>query len=144
MELDGLAYHSHRWVVETATYDESEELRDFFHILATDEDQGHEFVVAVEGKHYPVTGVMFHPETQPRHSVSKTGEPDGSIIGKVNNEVTDEINYLFSEHVRKQAEKTLDTHKFEDPEFGKRMEWLNSEIGFTRGGPESYLVAFGF
>ena len=110
-------------------------------MLATDTHSGHEFVVAVEGKHYPVTGVMFHPETANRHIV---GEIDSSMRGKVNNEATDAINFYFSEHLRRQAEKNMDTHAFADPAFGMRMEWLNSNIGFTHGGETSNLVSFGF
>ena len=77
-------------------------MRDFFDILATDEEKGEEFVVAVEGKHYPVTGLMFHPETQNRHVVftGKEGEKVGGITGLINNEVSDEVNFYFSEHVR--------------------------------------------
>ena len=84
---------------------------------------------------------MFHPETQNRHIV---GTADGSLKGKVNNEVSDAINFYFSEHVRRQAAKNMDTHKFANAEFGERMEWLNSNIGFTRGGTDSFLVAYGF
>ena len=58
-----LLYHAHDWVIKTDTYDKREPLQDFFHILATDTLEDEEFVVAVEAKHYPVTGVMFHPET---------------------------------------------------------------------------------
>lgn len=58
-----LLYHAHDWVIFTETYKERKELSDFFNVLATDTDSGDEFVVAVEGKHYPVSGVMFHPET---------------------------------------------------------------------------------
>ena len=63
MELEDLAVHAHNWVVKTDTYKQSKVLRDFFDIIAVDEHQGEEFVLAVEGKHYPVSGVMFHPET---------------------------------------------------------------------------------
>ena len=63
MELENLAVHAHNWVVKTDTYKKSKPLRDFFDILATDEHEGEEFVLAVEAKHYPVTAVMFHPET---------------------------------------------------------------------------------
>ena len=45
------------------TYKEREPLRNFFEVLATDTLKGEEFVVAVEAKDYPVSGVMFHPET---------------------------------------------------------------------------------
>jgi len=38
-------------------------LSSFFNILATDEFDGTEFVVAVEAKNYAISGVMFHPET---------------------------------------------------------------------------------
>ena len=98
-------------------------------------------MVAVEGKRYPVSGVMFHPETANRHVV---GKRDGSLAGKVNDEVTDAINFYFSEHVRRQAAKTMDTHKFADPEFGERMEWLNANMGFTGANAASFLVSFGF
>lgn len=113
--------------------------------MAVDEENGEEFVVAVEGKHYPVTGVMFHPETQNRHVVftGREGQTVGGIAGKVNNELTDEVNFYFSEHVRRQAVKNLDTHKFDDPDFGMRMEWLNSGTGYTRSGTNTYTVSNG-
>jgi len=88
-----ILYHAHDWVIKKDTYDKREPLRSFFDIIATDTHNGEEFVVAVEGKHYPVSGVMFHPETQNRHIV---GIPDSSVRGKVNNELTDQINYHFS------------------------------------------------
>ena len=69
---------------------------------------------------------------------------DSSIRGKVNNEVTDAINFYFSEHVRRSALKTMDSHWFEKPDFGYRMEWLNTSIGLTRGGQNSLLVSYGF
>ena len=98
--------------------------------------------MAVEGKKYPVTALMFHPETQNRHIVGD--RVDGSILGKVNSETTDEIHYRVSQHILAQGLKTLETHKFADPEFGKRMEWLNSNIGLTHSGLTSYLPTYGF
>ena len=98
-------------------------------------------MIAIEGKNYPVSGVMVHPETQNRRIV---GAPDSSVRGKVNNDQTDAINFYFSRYVRREAEKTLETHRFEDPYFGMRMEWLNSKIGYTLGGETSNLVSFGF
>lgn len=115
LELEDLSLHSHRWVIKTDTYRQSTLLEDFFDILAVDEFEGDEFVVAVEGKHYPVTGVMFHPETQNRHGIFIDGEPDGSIKGKINNEKTDAINYHFSEHVHARGMMTIESHKFADP-----------------------------
>lgn len=112
MASEPLMYHAHDWVILRETYDKRKQLSDFFNIIATDTFEGDEFVVAVEGKHYPVSGVMFHPETQNRHIV---GEADSSVIGKVNNEITDKINYYFSDHINKRAQKTLRTHKFVDP-----------------------------
>ena len=97
--------------------------------------------MAVEAKDYPVSGVMFHPETQNRHIV---GVADNSVIGKVNDEYTDAINYYFSSYLNSIASKTLKTHKFEDADFGIRMEWLNTNIGFTHGGSSSNLVSYGF
>lgn len=87
---------------------------------------------------------MFHPETQNRKGVFIDGVPDGSIKGKVSNGTTDAINYYFSLHVKEQGMKTIDSHRFEDPDFGKRMEWLNTNLGFTRGGKTSFLPSYGF
>jgi len=103
--LDALAneeisLHAHSWAVKTDTYKERPQLDDFFNVLAVDEHEGQEFVVAVEGKHYPVTGIMFHPETQSRKGFFVNGVPDGSITGKVNTETTDAIQFYFSKHVR--------------------------------------------
>ena len=88
-----LTYHAHDWVIKTDTYERSPALQNFFKILATDTIKGEEFVVAVESPHYPVNGVMYHPETQNRRII---GEADSSVIGKVNDERTDEINFYFS------------------------------------------------
>ena len=88
-----LLYHAHDWVISTDTYEKREPLKNFYNILATDEHDGTEFVVAVEAKDYPVSGVMFHPETQNRHIV---GQCDSSMFGKVNNLTTDAINFYFS------------------------------------------------
>ena len=94
LEQENLAYHAHNWVVRTEKYKESKLLQDFFEILAVDNYEGDEFVMAVEGKKYPVTALMFHPETQNRHIVGD--RVDGSILGKVNSETTDEIHYRVS------------------------------------------------
>lgn len=144
LEEENLAVHAHNWVVKTDTYAKSELLRNFFDILAVDELNGEEFVMAVEGKKYPVTGVMFHPESQNRHAVFHHGITDNAIKGKVNTEVTEAINYYFSKHLHDQGLKTLETHKFADAEFGKRMEWLNSNMGFTKGGLTSLVKSYGF
>ena len=50
--------------------------------------------MAYEAKDYPIFGMMFHPETANRHVV---GLGRDMLTGKVNNEVTDEINFRFSE-----------------------------------------------
>ena len=86
MTTQPINYHAHDWVIHMDTYKERQPLRDFFDILATDTYEGDEFVVAVEAKKYPVSGVMFHPETQNRHIV---GIADSSVEGKVNDETTD-------------------------------------------------------
>lgn len=144
LELEPLAYHSHTWVIKTDTYEERDQLTEFFDVLATDEFEGEEFVVAVEGKHYPVTGVMFHPETQNRRVVGTSYNTQGSLKGKINDERTDTINYYFSEHVRRRGLQNMDTHKFADKEFGMRMEWMNADYGLTRGGIGQFLPSSGF
>lgn len=85
--------------------------------------------MAVEGKHYPVYGTMHHPETQNMRSWGQNVEK--ALVGKVNNEVTDALNFYFSYFLHKEASKNLDTHKFSDVEFGKRMEFKNLALGYT-------------
>ena len=110
--------------------------------MATDTHDGLEFVVAVEGKHYPISGVMFHPETQNRHIVA--AEPNDSIIGKVNTQQTEQINFHFSKYIHERAKANLEEgHKFTDLDFGLRMEWLNTNTGLT-GCPTPHLISFGF
>ncbi len=38
--------------------------------------------------------------------------------------------------------KNIETHKFKDPEFGKRMEWRNAAVGFTNLN-KSLLLTYG-
>ena len=45
--------------------------------------------------------------------------------------------------MRRQAAKTMDTHKFADPEFGMRMEFMNSYTGHTKSGTNTYTVSNG-
>ena len=95
--------------------------------------------MAFEAKEYPLFGIMFHPETANRHVVGLGGT---LLEGKVNNEVTDEINFRFSEFIHGQASLNLDSHSFADPGFGYRMEVLNSYAGFTFS-PDNYLLSYG-
>ena len=63
MAQDDVNLHAHTFVVATDTYAQRSQLSDFYNILATDTHDGTEFVVAMEAKDYPISGVMFHPET---------------------------------------------------------------------------------
>ena len=90
MRNEPVLYHAHDWVITMDTYNNRRQLNSFFTVLATDKNEGVEFLLAVEGKHYPVTGVMFHPETQNRVIVGFPDSPaDASIKGKVHTDVTD-------------------------------------------------------
>ena len=82
MTREPLLYHAHDWVISTETYAQRPNLASFYDILATDTYDGLEFVVAVESKDYPISGVMYHPETQNRHIIAS--EPNNSLNGKVN------------------------------------------------------------
>jgi anthranilate/para-aminobenzoate synthase component II len=63
MSEEKLALHAHDFVIASETYKNSKALSEFFNILAVDEEQGTEFVMAVEAKDYPIAGTMNHPET---------------------------------------------------------------------------------
>ncbi len=96
--------------------------------------------MAVEAKHYPIYGTMHHPETQ---NMRAWGNTDRALNGKVNNEVTDAINYYFSNFLHQEAKKSLETHRFEDAEFGKRMEFKNCAMGFTRMYGSAFVLTYG-
>ena len=72
---------------------------------------------------------MNHPETQ---NIRVFGTDKKALLGKVNNEVTDAINFYFSSYLNQQAKKNMGTHKFADVEFGKRMSFKNAPMGFTK------------
>ena len=96
MGTQGILLQAHDWVVTTDTFVRTP-LKDFFTLLATDyKGEGEDrvdFVMAMEAKQYPFYAVMFHPETANRHV---TGNGTVLLEGKVNNAVTDEINFRFS------------------------------------------------
>lgn len=95
----------------------------------------------MEAKDYPISGVLFHPETQ---QMKMTGMGRGNLTGKVNNELTDEINYYFSQALKHAALDNLRFgHKFANKEFGLRMEWLNTAVGYTNYGDDAKVVSYG-
>ena len=61
-----------------------------------DEKDGIEFLLAVEGKKYPIFGTMFHPECQNARVMDKN---TSWLVGKVDNYATDAINYYFSQYL---------------------------------------------
>ena len=100
METEEILLQAHDWVISIETFEDH--LSDFFTLLATDhKGEGldrEEFVMAYEAKEYPIFGIMFHPETANRHV---TGNGRSMLEGKVNNEVTDEINFRFSQFIHR-------------------------------------------
>jgi gamma-glutamyl hydrolase len=57
--------NNHEYGISPAEFDRNEHLRRFYNILATSvDDNGREYVAAIEGKYYPVYGVQWHPERQ--------------------------------------------------------------------------------
>lgn len=63
MSEEDLQLHAHDYTVATATHASSPALNSFFDVLAIDEHDGTEFIVAVQAKDYPIAGTMHHPET---------------------------------------------------------------------------------
>lgn len=84
-------------------------------------------MVAIEAHDYPIAGVMFHPETQTIevHSVDKK-----ALNGKVNNNVTDQINFYFSKFVKDQTRPSLEegSHRFPDPETALKSLYISAGI----------------
>jgi hypothetical protein len=52
--------------------------------------------MSVEGKKYPIAGLLNHPETQ---NIRVFGSDNTALLGKVNNEITDAINFYFSSYL---------------------------------------------
>ena len=140
MGRDNVQLHAHDWTIATKTYAERPQLAEFFNILAVDTHNDVEFVIAVEAKNYPIYGMMSHPETQ---NIRKFGGDNKALEGKVNNEVTDAINYYFSHLLTREASKNLNTNYFEDKEQGKRMTFKNAPLGFTMMYT-SWMLTYGF
>ncbi|KAL2611367.1 hypothetical protein R1flu_023059 [Riccia fluitans] len=63
METETLVVQNHNWGVKPATYSSIKSLVEFFEVLAVSPDiNGDMYISAMQGKNYPVTAVMFHPE----------------------------------------------------------------------------------
>ena len=109
------ALHAHNYVIHTDTYNENENLGNFYNILATDthvdktpnqtadfeydleKHDSHQkmrahsgkvdtFAVAVEAWDYPIYGTMYHPETQ---TMVLWGDDLAAKKGKIYNDDTD-------------------------------------------------------
>lgn len=64
-EDHNLTYNSHNWSLDPDTFETDSGLKEFFEVLAISympEPDNRPFVVAVEGKKYPVFATLFHPE----------------------------------------------------------------------------------
>jgi anthranilate/para-aminobenzoate synthase component II len=106
LKTKAYAFHAHDYVVSRKAFAESQQLSDFFKIVATDSHDNKTFVTAVESRNYPISGVMFHPETQ---TISVIGTDRAALAGKVNNADTDAIMLNFSRFVKREAMKGMNT-----------------------------------
>jgi hypothetical protein len=140
LERENVAFHAHDWVIDIKTYEESQQLSSFFNILATDEFSGTKFVMAMEAKRYPISGVMFHPETQ---QLRVFGDDKNALRGRVNNDTTDAINFYFSYWVNESAKKNINSHKFKDPAAALKTTLKNTPKSLTNIY-SSQTLTFGF
>ena len=98
MGEENLLFQDHDWTVATKTYKTSPKLANFFKILATDQVNGTEFVMAMQAHKYPIFGTMNHPEVQ---NMRVFGSDKTALKGRVNEETTDAINFYFSSFLNK-------------------------------------------
>jgi gamma-glutamyl hydrolase len=57
--------NNHEYGISPYDFKQNEYLRKFYNILATSiDDNGNEYIAAIEGKHVPIYGVQWHPERQ--------------------------------------------------------------------------------
>ena len=59
------------------------------------------------------------------------GDTEFALKGRVDNTVTDAINFYYSLMFRREAEKSMGSHQFEDKEFGFRMEFKNAPLDMS-------------
>jgi gamma-glutamyl hydrolase len=57
--------NNHQYGISPIDFNKNEHLRRFYNVLATSiDDNGKEYVAAIEAKYYPIYGVQWHPERQ--------------------------------------------------------------------------------
>jgi hypothetical protein len=84
----------------------------------------------VEAWDYPISGTMYHPETQ---TMVLWGKDTAAKKGKINNDDTDEINYYFSKHINKEARRSLNDgkHRFANTEELFDLLYTNHPAGLS-------------
>jgi len=75
LSAEPLAYFNHRQGATVEEWNNNKKLDDFFSILSTTKAQGVDFVSTIEGRKYPVYGVLFHPEKNLHESSSYIEAP---------------------------------------------------------------------
>jgi gamma-glutamyl hydrolase len=65
LEKKDSTLHNKDYGITPSDFTENKLLNSFFNIIGiSTDDKGQEFVSAIEGKHYPIYGVQWHPERQ--------------------------------------------------------------------------------
>lgn len=62
MTKTDLTYHYHEWSILYQTYIQSESFRNTLKVLSTDSINEETIITSFEGYHYPLYGLMYHPE----------------------------------------------------------------------------------
>lgn len=106
MGKEALVYHLHQWSITTETYNKVESMKKMFKVIATDSQNGVEFVNAFEAYNYPIYGMIFHPEYQNMEFLSDIK------MNNLDNADTFEIVLSFSKFMNNEARKSL--HRYPD------------------------------
>jgi gamma-glutamyl hydrolase len=70
LEYQKSTLQNHEYGISQIDFLKNRHLATFYNILATSIDEdGKEYVAAIEGKYYPIYGVQWHPERQPQESM---------------------------------------------------------------------------
>jgi len=108
LSSEPLAYFNHQHGVTTEEWGNSDKLDDFFAILSTSKAQGIDFVSTIEGRKYPVYGVLFHPEKN-LHESSAYVEVPSSLRATL---VSQYFAAFFVSEARKSAHRFPDIKTF--------------------------------
>lgn len=144
MEAESLVFHYHKYGVNLDSYLTNPKFKEEMKVLQTDtycdkekDKKNVTYIVAMEGKKYPIFAMLYHPELQSIDYLN------GNHWNTLNTKVTDEIAYRISRELNLVARRNSNAIK--DPhQILMQMSFNNSykDVYHMLAGID--IMAFGF